>query len=180
MWRRARRRLHVSALIEQANASAASRRPMLVQCGYGESSEREGLSLGAAQHNHGPRNRLNATSAAVRACRNALGLNTSPGGWIDHYLRCYPEQLHGIADRVQVHVKLGVPEGHEVDRKELRAVFPYGRLLPLEIVGGGMTYECDASDCDNGTSVIVVVAAVAISEWLQSHQPASVSRAKSS
>ena len=32
-----------------------------------------------------------------------------------------------------IHVKLGVPEGFDVDFDAIRATFPYGRLLPVEV-----------------------------------------------
>lgn len=41
-----------------------------------------------------------------------------------------------------IKVKLGVPEGYSVDLDQIRATFPYGRLLPVEIVTGGLTYGC--------------------------------------
>lgn len=39
-----------------------------------------------------------------------------------------------------IHVKLGVPDGYHVELDQIRATFPYGRLLPVEITTGGLTY----------------------------------------
>lgn len=41
-----------------------------------------------------------------------------------------------------INVKLGVPEGYDVDVDQVRATFPYGRLLPVQINRGGLTYNC--------------------------------------
>ena len=42
-----------------------------------------------------------------------------------------------------IHVKVGVPADYpEVDTEALAAVFPYGRLLPIEVVPGGLTFGC--------------------------------------
>ena len=42
-----------------------------------------------------------------------------------------------------IHVKLGVPaEFSEVDLDEVARVFPYGKLLPIEVVTGGLTFGC--------------------------------------
>ena len=113
-----------------------------------------------------------ATSAAVRACRNALaGQNSwySPIGKVDHYLRCYPQQLDDESQRVVVHVRLGVPDGYEVDAAAIQEAFPYGRLLPLEVVTGGLSYSrargrvrTDQEPRDRDDTAIVVVAAVSI------------------
>ena len=107
------RRVHsLSALIERASASAASKRPMLVQCGFGESGEREGLSLGAARHGRGPRGRTDATSAAVRACRNAMTSPHSPASRIDHYLRCCTRTRIEVARAAATRRALMAEGGH--------------------------------------------------------------------
>jgi uncharacterized protein (TIGR02058 family) len=155
-----RRAIHsLRALIDQAKTAAPTKRPMLVQCGFGETGEREGMSLGAARHGrscHAAGDHAN--TAAVRACRNALGFNTSPAGRIDHYLRCYPQELEGLKERILIHVKLGVPEGYTVDFESIRHEFPYGRLLPLETVTGGLTYSSGAPEDESGNTVVVVAA----------------------
>ena len=43
---------------------------------------------------------------------------------------------------MKISVKLGVPpEAGGVDLDALRATFPYGQLLPVEIVHGGLTFK---------------------------------------
>ena len=85
---------------------------------------------------HGDRKGTGATSAAVRACRNAIEFNSIPG-MIDH--------VPGGRKNMLIHVKLGIPEGYGVDHDQIRATFPYGRLLPVEVVSGGLTYGCGRS-----------------------------------
>ena len=64
-----------------------------------------------------------------------------------------------------VHVKLGVPDGMPLDLNEVAKVFPYGKLLPIEVVAGGLTYGCgrvvpELGDADD--TAVVVCAAVSI------------------
>ncbi len=64
-----------------------------------------------------------------------------------------------------VHVKLGVPDNMAVDLNEVAKVFPYGKLLPIEVVTGGLTYGCgrvvpELGDDDD--TAVVVCAAVSI------------------
>ena len=39
-----------------------------------------------------------------------------------------------------IHVKLGVPSEAKVDVLEVAKVFPYGKLLPIEITIGGLEF----------------------------------------
>lgn len=83
-----------------------------------------------------------ATKAAVRAVRNAVEFNSIPGV-IMH--------LPGGRKEMLVHVKLGVPPAVSgetsaeatlpVDRLEVAKVFPYGRLLPIEVTVGGLAFH---------------------------------------
>ena len=65
-----------------------------------------------------------------------------------------------------IHVKLGVPpEFPEVDTDEIARVFPYGRLLPIEVTVGGLTFGCGRvvpalGDVDD--TAIVAVAALSL------------------
>ena len=65
-----------------------------------------------------------------------------------------------------IHVRIGVPpEFPDVDVEELANVFPYGRLLPIEVVTGGLTFGCgrvvpELGDSDD--TAIVAVAAVSL------------------
>mmetsp|Transcript_3614 Transcript_3614/g.6384 ORF Transcript_3614/g.6384 Transcript_3614/m.6384 type:complete len:307 (+) Transcript_3614:75-995(+) len=117
------------------------------------------VQLGIGVDQHGDRNKDGfATKAAVRAVRNAIEFNSIPGV-IDH--------LPGGRKGMLVHVKLGVPvhkhkHKHKppavgnndgvnvnvnvhvaaaIDALEVAKVFPYGKLLPIEIVEGGLDFH---------------------------------------
>ena len=106
------------------------------------------VQMGFGVDQHGENN--NATKAAVRAVRNAVEFNSIPGV-ISH--------LPGGRANMLVHVKLGVPaiasapmsdscdENNTnalpipLDHLEVAKVFPYGKLLPLEVVIGGLSFH---------------------------------------
>ncbi len=80
-----------------------------------------------------------ATKAAVRAIRNAIEFNSIPG---------VIETVPGGRSEMLISVKLGVPtkrnsenEPMYVDLNEVAKVFPYGRLLPIEVVVGGLSFH---------------------------------------
>lgn len=101
------------------------------------------MGFGVDQHGESQ----NATKAAVRAVRNAIEFNSIPGV-ISH--------LPGGRKNMLIHVKLGVPrllpslsscitsEEKEtlrhVDVWEVAKVFPYGKLLPIEMEVGGLSF----------------------------------------
>lgn len=101
------------------------------------------MGFGVDQHGESQ----NATKAAVRAVRNAIEFNSIPGV-ISH--------LPGGRKNMLIHVKLGVPrllpslagcrtsEKKEtlrhVDVWEVAKVFPYGRLLPIDMEVGGLAF----------------------------------------
>ena len=122
------------------------------------------VQLGFGCDQHGRRDAGGgATKAAVRACRNAIEFNSIPG---------MVELVPSGRKNMLVHVKLGVPPdvlGHGaaacVDLAEVAAVFPYGCLLPIDVVAGGLTYGSgrvvpELGDEDD--TAVVVVAAVSI------------------
>lgn len=89
------------------------------------------LGFGVDQHGED-----NATKAAVRAVRNAIEFNSIPG---------VIEHIPGGRKEMLIHVKLGVPLVNEnvpmpVDMLDVAKVFPYGKLLPIEIVPGGLQF----------------------------------------
>eukprot|EP00951_Prasinocladus_malaysianus_P009084 scaffold66286_cov43-Prasinocladus_malaysianus.AAC.2 len=64
-----------------------------------------------------------------------------------------------------IHVKLGIPDGLTVNLDKVAMVFPYGKLLPVEIVTGGLTYGCGRvvpELGDNDDTAVIVCAAVSI------------------
>jgi len=83
-----------------------------------------------------------ATKAAVRSLRNAIEFNSIPG---------VIEAVPGGREEMLIGVKLGVPprrgssgggeEPMDVDLDEVAKVFPYGKLLPIEVVVGGLSFN---------------------------------------
>lgn len=80
-----------------------------------------------------------ATKAAVRAVRNAIEFNSIPGAI---------EAIPGGRSEMLIKVKLGIPlkredssEPMDVNLNDVAKVFPYGRLLPIEVVVGGLTFN---------------------------------------
>lgn len=80
-----------------------------------------------------------ATKASVRAVRNAIEFNSIPG---------IIEAVPGGRDEMLISLKLGVPLKRGSDDKvmdvkleEVAKVFPYGRLLPIEVVVGGLSFH---------------------------------------
>ena len=84
----------------------------------------------------------------MRAVRNAIEFNAIPG---------VIEAVPGGRSEMLISVKLGVPprrcastqrsresgwvvEPMEVNLNEVAKVFPYGRLLPIEVVVGGLSF----------------------------------------
>eukprot|EP00536_Pseudo-nitzschia_multiseries_P013741 jgi/Psemu1/327292/estExt_fgenesh1_pg.C_6080001 len=94
------------------------------------------VQLGFGVDQHGDRRGDGfATKAAVRAVRNAIEFNSIPGV-IDH--------VPGGRKGMILHVKLGVPgevASSAVDPLEVAKVFPYGKILPIEIVTGGLEFH---------------------------------------
>ena len=92
------------------------------------------VQMGFGVDQHGEDN--NATKAAVRAVRNAIEFNSIPGV-ITH--------LPGGRSEMLIHVKLGVPPAEEgvmdVDLLQVAKVFPYGKLLPIEVCVGGLSFH---------------------------------------
>ena len=102
---------------------------------------------------HGNRERDGATKAAVRAVRNAIEFNSIPG---------VIEAVPGGRSEMLIQVLLGVPPSSEkgmrsssvrtasddggnvqplsVDLESVAKVFPYGRLLPIQVVVGGLSF----------------------------------------
>uniref|UniRef100_A0A7S0EKE1 Uncharacterized protein n=1 Tax=Phaeocystis antarctica TaxID=33657 RepID=A0A7S0EKE1_9EUKA len=118
-------------------------RLLFVQCGFGCDQ-------------HGDRKK-GSTAAALRAVRDAISFNSIPGVALS---------VPGGRDNMLVHVKLGVPsQFSEVDLDEVARVFPYGKLLPIEVTTGGLTFGCGRVVTELGDeddTAIVAVAAVSL------------------
>ena len=98
------------------------------------------MGFGVDQHGDS----TNATKAAIRAVRNAIEFNSIPG---------VIEAIPGGRKEMLIQVKLGIPPIRDeekgaspqspilVDALEVAKVFPYGRLLPIEMVVGGLSFS---------------------------------------
>lgn len=92
------------------------------------------VQVGFGVDQHGEDN--DATKASMRAVRNAIEFNSIPG---------VVEHIPGGRKEMLIHVKLGVPTNETgavtpVDVMHVAKVFPYGKLLPIEIVPGGLDF----------------------------------------
>lgn len=91
-----------------------------------------------------------ATKAAVRAVRDAIGRNYIPG------LRAF---MGGGAKRVEILVRLAVPAAvGRPDEAAVRAALPHGQVA-VEVSAGGMLAT---NGLDDGGSICVVNAAVEV------------------
>ena len=103
-----------------------------------------------------------ASKAATRACRQAIEFNALP--YMETLLR--DRGYEGRADML-LKVEVGVPEDlvDSVSVEDIRAMFPYGRMLPVEVRAGGLDFQSgrvvealgDAAD-----RAVVAVAAVTV------------------
>jgi len=98
------------------------------------------VQTGFGVDQHGDRGKEGATKAAVRAVRNAIEFNSIPG---------IIEAVPGGRKEMLILVKLGVPPKDEyndsltpidVDLHHVAKVFPYGKLMPIEVVVGGLLF----------------------------------------
>uniref|UniRef100_A0A6N2KEF4 Uncharacterized protein n=1 Tax=Salix viminalis TaxID=40686 RepID=A0A6N2KEF4_SALVM len=73
------------------------------------------------------------TSAAMRACRDAISSNSIPA-----FRR---GSIPGVASgQMKLQIKLGVPHSlqQSLDIQRVKSVFPYGEIVKFEVVDGGM------------------------------------------
>lgn len=113
------------------------------------------IEVGFGNDQHGQ----NPTKAAVRACRNAIEFNSIPS---------IAKIVPGGYDGMRLRVQLAAPaEYHDaIDIAQVAAVFPYGRLDPIELVVGGMKASSGialAAMGDNSDdSMIIAIAHVTV------------------
>jgi uncharacterized protein (TIGR02058 family) len=128
---------------KMASQTEELNRLLFVQCG-----------IGCDQH--GDRT-TGSTVAALRAVRDAISFNSIPG---------MKFAVPGGRKNMLIHCKLGVPaEYPQVDLDDVAKAFPYGKLLPIEVVSGGLTFGCgrivpELGDTDD--TAIVAVAVISI------------------
>ena len=105
-----------------------------------------------------------ATKAATRAVRDAIGRNYLPG------IRRMLEDSRG---RMLVHVRLGAPaEAPPPDLAAVRASLPHGEVT-VEVVPGGMLVP---NGLDDGGTICVVNAAVEVAVGRRQSVPAACRR----
>ncbi|MEW6581867.1 MAG: Lin0512 family protein [Actinomycetota bacterium] len=94
-----------------------------------------------------------ATKAARRAVREAIGRNSLPGMW----------SLLPDADltRMRVEVTVAVPHPEAVDTAAVAAEFPYGTITVTAVEGGARTSNGNARDTGSG-NLICAVAVIAV------------------
>lgn len=126
------------------------------------------VQTGFGVDQHGNRKADGATKAAIRAVRNAIEFNAIPG---------VIEAVPGGRNEMLIEVLLGVPPKKDFDGSDLigqpmdidlanvAKVFPYGRLLPIEVVVGGLAFPTGRIVTELGDeddNAICVVASVSI------------------
>ncbi|KAL8153394.1 hypothetical protein V2J09_011154 [Rumex salicifolius] len=87
------------------------------------------VEMGVGYDQHGQ----DVTSAAMRACRDAISSNSIPA-----FRR---GNIPGVSfDQMKLHIKLGVPQRlqQSLNMDKVKSVFPYGKILDVEVVDGGM------------------------------------------
>ncbi|CAI9782061.1 unnamed protein product [Fraxinus pennsylvanica] len=87
------------------------------------------VEMGVGYDQHGQ----DITSAAMRACRDAISSNSIPA-----FRR---GSIPGVSfDEMKLQIKLGVPQPlqHLLDIEKVKSVFPYGAISNVEVVDGGL------------------------------------------
>ncbi|CAH9130441.1 unnamed protein product [Cuscuta epithymum] len=87
------------------------------------------VEMGVGYDQHGQ----DITSAAMRACRDAISSNSIPA-----FRR---GSVPGVTfDEMKLEIKLGVPRSLQqlLDIDKVKSVFPYGKIMNIEVVDGGL------------------------------------------
>ncbi|KAK7362734.1 hypothetical protein VNO77_04855 [Canavalia gladiata] len=87
------------------------------------------VEMGVGYDQHGQ----NITAAAMRACRDAISSNSIPA-----FRR---GSIPGVSfEQMKLQIKLGVPHSLQksLDIEKVKSVFPYGKILNVEVVDGGL------------------------------------------
>lgn len=85
--------------------------------------------MGVGYDQHGQ----DITSAAMRACRDAISSNSIPA-----FRR---GSIPGVSfEQMKLQIKLGVPRPLQssLDAEKVKSVFPYGKIEKFEVVDGGL------------------------------------------
>ncbi|XP_073026187.1 uncharacterized protein [Primulina eburnea] len=87
------------------------------------------VEMGVGYDQHGQ----DITSAATRACRDAISSNSIPA-----FRR---GSIPGVSfGEMKLQIKLGVPRSlqHLLDIEKVKSIFPYGTITNVEVVDGGL------------------------------------------
>ncbi|KAJ4703623.1 3R-hydroxymyristoyl-dehydratase-hydroxymyristoyl ACP dehydrase isoform 1 [Melia azedarach] len=87
------------------------------------------VEMGVGYDQHGQ----DVTAAAMRACRDAISSNSIPA-----FRR---GSIPGVSfEQMKLLIKLGVPHSLQqlLDIERVKSVFPYGKILNVEVVDGGL------------------------------------------
>lgn len=87
------------------------------------------VEMGVGYDQHGQ----DITAAAMRACRDAISSNSIPA-----FRR---GSIPGVTfDQMKLQIKLGVPKPVQqfLDIERVKSVFPYGEIVKVEVVDGGL------------------------------------------
>uniref|UniRef100_A0A1J3I8J3 50S ribosomal protein L34, chloroplastic n=1 Tax=Noccaea caerulescens TaxID=107243 RepID=A0A1J3I8J3_NOCCA len=87
------------------------------------------VEMGVGYDQHGQ----DVTSAAMRACKNAISSNSIPA-----FRR---GSIPGVSfGEMKLQIKLGVPRSlhQQLDLDKVKSIFPYGKILNVEVVDGGL------------------------------------------
>ncbi|XP_038883709.1 uncharacterized protein LOC120074614 isoform X2 [Benincasa hispida] len=87
------------------------------------------VEMGVGYDQHGQ----DITAAAMRACRDAISSNSIPA-----FRR---GSIPGVTfGEMKLQIKLGVPVSlqQSLDIEKVKSVFPYGKILNVEVVDGGL------------------------------------------
>mmetsp|Transcript_26241 Transcript_26241/g.32754 ORF Transcript_26241/g.32754 Transcript_26241/m.32754 type:complete len:190 (-) Transcript_26241:326-895(-) len=111
------------------------------------------IEVGFGNDQHGQ----NPTKACVRACRNAIEFNSIPS---------IQKIVPGGYENMKLRIQLAVPvEPEEIDEDQIKAVFPYGNILPIEYQKGGMMASSGIAleaMGDKNDQMIIAIACVSV------------------
>ncbi|XP_006415618.2 uncharacterized protein LOC18992186 isoform X2 [Eutrema salsugineum] len=87
------------------------------------------VEMGVGYDQHGQ----DVTSAAMKACKNAISSNSIPA-----FRR---GSIPGVSfGEMKLQIKLGVPHSlhQQLDLEKVKSIFPYGKIVNVEVVDGGL------------------------------------------
>ncbi|GJP56699.1 hypothetical protein CLOM_g15754 [Closterium sp. NIES-68] len=116
-------RRRITAMAEASDVAGAS------QATEGSRMKVLFVEMGVGYDQHGQ----NVTKAAIKACRNAITSNSIPA--------FRTGAIPGVSwQQMKLQVRLGVPRElqADLDLAQVKAVFPYGEIIAVEVVDGGL------------------------------------------